>query len=72
MDVIAHGWSAEDICRQYPHLTLGEVHAALAYYFDHKDEMDEEIRKEWEAVDKAKEAAPPSPFLLRMRAKGIL
>jgi len=29
-DHIGNGWSAEEIIRQYPHLTAAEVHAALA------------------------------------------
>jgi uncharacterized protein (DUF433 family) len=33
-DHLGHGWSAEEILRQYPHLAPAEVHAALAYYFD--------------------------------------
>lgn len=27
------------------HLTLGEVYAALSYYYDHKDEIDHSIAK---------------------------
>jgi uncharacterized protein (DUF433 family) len=34
-----HGLSVEEIARNYPHLTLAQVHAALAYYFDHRDEV---------------------------------
>ena len=42
-DHLAHHWHAEDICRQYPYLTLAQVHAALTYYYDHEQEMDREI-----------------------------
>ena len=31
---------------QVPTLTLADVHAALAYYFDHIDEIQEEMRAE--------------------------
>src|SRR5690242_9029983 len=31
------GWCPEEICFQHPGLTLAQVHAALAYYFDHRD-----------------------------------
>jgi uncharacterized protein (DUF433 family) len=37
------GRSPEEIVADYPHLTLGDVHAALAYYFDHRDEIRAEI-----------------------------
>jgi uncharacterized protein (DUF433 family) len=42
---LLHKWDAEQIQLQHPDLTLGEVHSALAYYYDHRDEMDELIRK---------------------------
>ena len=50
MDYLAHGWSAEEMCRQHSYLTLAEAHAALAYYFDPQAELDAEIREEWEQV----------------------
>jgi uncharacterized protein (DUF433 family) len=34
-----HGRCPEEICDQHPGLTLGEVHAALAYFFDHREEI---------------------------------
>ncbi len=35
-DHVGNGWSAEEIVRQYPYLTAGEVHAALGYFYDHR------------------------------------
>jgi uncharacterized protein (DUF433 family) len=43
MDKIAFGWDAEQIQKQYPHLGLAEIHAALAYYYDHQGEIDRQI-----------------------------
>ena len=43
MDKIAFGWDAEQIQRQYPHLGMSEIHAALAYYYDHQGEIDRQI-----------------------------
>lgn len=40
------GKSSEEIVAELPHLTLGQVHAALSYYFDHRDEILEEIRED--------------------------
>ncbi|NJO73571.1 MAG: DUF433 domain-containing protein [Leptolyngbyaceae cyanobacterium RM1_406_9] len=37
------GHSAEEITRQYPHLTLAGVYAALAYYHANREEIDAEI-----------------------------
>ena len=72
MDVVGHGWTADEVCRQHPYLSPAEVHAASAYYYDNKDAIDEEIRAEWQAADTEAAAASPSPFFLRMRAKGLL
>ncbi len=33
----AYGWSAEELRFQFPSLTLGQIHSALAYYWDHRD-----------------------------------
>lgn len=37
------GHSPEEITRKYEHLTTAGVHAALAYYFANKQEVDAEI-----------------------------
>jgi len=37
------GMTAQDIVEAHPHLTLGDVHAALAYYYDHPDV----VRRDW-------------------------
>jgi uncharacterized protein (DUF433 family) len=42
-DHLAHHWDAEDIHRQIPHLGLAQIHAALAFYYDHQEAMDREI-----------------------------
>ena len=33
------GYSIEEIIAHYPQLTLADVHAALAYYYDHREEI---------------------------------
>ncbi len=40
------GLSPDEIVSHIPSLTLADVHAALAYYFDHREEIQEEIRAE--------------------------
>lgn len=37
-----HAWGAEQIAGELG-LTLAKVHAALAYYYDHKQELDRSI-----------------------------
>jgi uncharacterized protein (DUF433 family) len=48
MDQLAHGWSADEMYRQHPHVSLAEAHAAMAFYFDHQVEIDRQISKEFD------------------------
>jgi hypothetical protein len=64
-DHLGYGWSAEEIVRQYPHLAPAEVHAALAYYFDHRDEIDDELAAELRDLDRTSQQ-PPSELRLRL------
>ena len=34
------GQNAEDIAQTYPHLSLGQIYAALAYYHANRDEIE--------------------------------
>lgn len=72
MDYLAHGWSVDEICHQYPHLQHAEVHAAMTYYFDHRDEIEGEIQTELKEIEQDRKLAKPSPFYLRMKAEGKL
>ena len=73
LDHTAYGWSADEIHREYPYLSLAQIHSALAYYFDHKQEMDDEIERQVREVDALKaKADAESPFLKRMQALGKL
>jgi uncharacterized protein (DUF433 family) len=46
LDLVAHRWDAEEIQRHHPDLALGQVHSAPAYYSDHKEEIDRDIRQQ--------------------------
>jgi uncharacterized protein (DUF433 family) len=72
MDYLAHGWSPEELCRHQPHVTPAEAHTAMAYYYDHQNEIDAEIRTEVSDNRAARATAPLTPFESRMQAAGIL
>jgi hypothetical protein len=72
MDYLGHGWSPDEMCRQHPYLRPAEVHAAMAYYFDHQDEIDREIQAEWRQVQDDRSQSAPSPFFVRLKARGLL
>jgi uncharacterized protein (DUF433 family) len=45
LDKVARGWDAEEIHAQHPYLSLGQIHSALAYYYDHQAELDADIER---------------------------
>ena len=45
------GQSPDEIFTSFPHLSLADVHAALAYYHDHRRQIDEDLRRAEELVD---------------------
>ena len=69
LDRIAHHWDADEIHRQHPHLSLGQIYAALAFYFDHKDELDAQIENQLEAVESARVSAGESLVRAKLRTK---
>jgi hypothetical protein len=52
------GLSPDEIVSQVPSLTLADVHAGLAYYYDHREEIQEEIRAEREQADEFRRDTP--------------
>jgi uncharacterized protein (DUF433 family) len=64
----AHGWSPEELSFQFPYLTLGQIHSALAYYWDHKQALDDDIARRMELVDQLQLRSRPSPVAERLRA----
>ena len=53
MDRLAHHWDADEIQRQHPHLSLAQIHSALAYYYDHQIEVDKDIDRRLRESDEA-------------------
>jgi uncharacterized protein (DUF433 family) len=37
------GMSVDEILNTLPHLTLSQAHSALAYYFDHQEQIDRDL-----------------------------
>jgi uncharacterized protein (DUF433 family) len=56
------GKTADEIIADYPELSLAEVHAALAYYFDHQVEIDAEMKTADDFVDQLKALTGPGPL----------
>lgn len=72
LESMAYGWSPEELHFQHPYLTLGQIHSALAYYWDHQEELDRDIERRLQVVDQIQRTAKPSPLAMRLKAKGLL
>jgi len=55
------GMSVEEIVQQYSNLKPADVHDALAYAYDHLEEIDADLAADDEAVVKAKYGLAQSP-----------
>lgn len=72
LDTVAYGWSPDELQFQPPYLTLGQIHSALAYYWDHKEELDRDIERRLERVEQIRREVGPSQLVERLKAKGLL
>ncbi len=62
-----YGWGPEEISDNHPGLTLGQVYSALAYYWDHKEELDRDIERRLDEVDRLQRDAQPRGLEERLK-----
>lgn len=51
---------------------MRQIHSALAYYWDHQEEINQQIEDDFRYADKMRRAATESPLVTRLKAKGLL
>jgi uncharacterized protein (DUF433 family) len=68
LDHLAYGWSPAELHFQHPHLSLAQIHASLAYYYDHQDALDAEMAQRLAEVDQIAVSAGESPLRQRLKA----
>jgi uncharacterized protein (DUF433 family) len=56
-DYRVHGWSPEAMHNQFPLLSLAQIHAALAYYLDHQEDIEQQMEA---SLREAEKLAPPT------------
>jgi uncharacterized protein (DUF433 family) len=72
MDIVVwhemRGFSPDQIVDLFPGITLADVYAAMAYYFDNRQEIDDDFRAEDESSDWMKSNIPSKvPLEFRKR-----
>jgi uncharacterized protein (DUF433 family) len=65
----AEQYSPAQMVEAFPHLTLSQIHSALAYYHDHKAEIDLAIEAEHRYVEEMRVRDYDSDFDRRLREK---
>jgi len=68
LDRIAHHWDADEIQRQHPHLSLGQIYAALAYYSDHQKELERQIEEQLRYAESSQASADNSKIRAKLKA----
>lgn len=51
-----NGFTAEQLHQGYPHLQLSHIYAALAYYLDHREQIDAQIEETDRFVDELRKS----------------
>jgi uncharacterized protein (DUF433 family) len=69
---LAYGWSPEELKYQHPYLSLGQIYSALAYYWNHQEEIEQEIERQSLAVEELRRASLHSPVRSKLKAQGML
>jgi len=64
------GMTPDEIVAHIPSITLADVHTALAYYFEHLDEIQEEMRAERALAEKMR-PQHPSPVKEKLRQEHV-
>jgi uncharacterized protein (DUF433 family) len=71
LDRLAHHWDADEIQRQHPHLTLGQIHSCLAYYYDHQDELDRTVEEQLRAIERLRGQEGESVLRAKLKSRGL-
>jgi uncharacterized protein (DUF433 family) len=72
VEKMAYGWSPEELHFQHPHLTLWQIHSALAYYSDHEEELNKSIQHHMKIAEQIHKKSEFSPLRKRLKSKGLL
>lgn len=72
LDKRFYGWGPEEIQAEHPHLSLADVHAALAFYYDHQAQLDAHIDQDQKDAEALRAVAGESPVARRLKSEGRL
>jgi uncharacterized protein (DUF433 family) len=56
--VVHAGQTPAEVQKAHPQLDLGQIHAALAYYYDHQEDIEESLREGHRVADALRGSFP--------------
>lgn len=62
------GWTRERIASSHPHLSAAQVSAALAFYDNHREAIEEQIEASLTYADQAQREAGPTALTTKLQA----
>ena len=71
LDKLANHSTPEEMAKEFPPLTLAQIHSALAYYYSHQAELDAQIQEDQRVAEQMRADASRDPRredLLKRRA----
>jgi uncharacterized protein (DUF433 family) len=72
LDHLAHQWDAKQIAEHYQDLRLGQIHSALAYYYDHEEERKRDLARGDEQIVESRSKPTKSEILQKLKCLGLL
>jgi uncharacterized protein (DUF433 family) len=71
-EIKAYGWSPEEIHFQHPHLSLGQIYSALAYYSDNAAEIDRDLKERLTKVEEIRRQIGEPEIRNKLKEKGLI
>lgn len=63
----ASGGTPEELHQELPHLTVEQIEAALAFYAEHREEIDADIERRLRKVERLRRELGQPPIVERLR-----
>lgn len=68
----AYGWSPAEIHLQHRYLSMGQIHSALAYYWDHQQALDADMERRFQFAESLRRQVGESALAKKLRNQGLI
>jgi uncharacterized protein (DUF433 family) len=66
---LVQGWNVQELQEQHPYLSLGQIHSALSYYWDHRQALHRDIERRNEYAHKMQAKSKPIAVIQELKRK---